>query len=153
MALTSYQQQQLEYFKRLKERGAQMLAGQVRESGTVPADLGLFGGSTFPAFELGKSYEKGEVFSYGGNPGYIKQAHTSQESWIPFTAGTEALYGARPKMNGDGTFPYLYNMAAAAGMRVWGEDGHLYQCIQDIPDMLWPPEDIPAHFERMEAEG
>ena len=78
------------------------------------------------------------------------QDHTSQETWIPFTAGTESLYGARPKMNSDGTFDYVYNMAAEVGMRV-NHEGKTYECIQAIGDMLFPPSEIPAHFMEVDA--
>lgn len=140
-------QQQIDYVRNLKARGASMMAEQLSTAGgEVPADIGIFGRSAFPAFELGKAYQKNDLFTYEGNPGYIKQAHTSQAGWIPFTAGTEALYGARPKMNPDGTYDYVYNMAASVGMKVRGQDGKLYTCIQAVNDMLWPPEQIPAHF-------
>lgn len=145
--LTATQQQQLDYVRKLKERGAAMMTEQVKVSGEVPADLGLFGGSTFAPFEFGKAYELYDTFQFEGKPGYIKQAHTSGEQWVPFTAGTEALYGARPQMLPDGTFPYVYNMSASVGMKVWNEDKTaLYECYQAIKDMLWPPDQIPAHF-------
>ena len=143
--------EQIEYVRKLKERGAEMMAEQVKAAGnTPPADFGIFGGSTFPAFEFGKHYLPNNLFSYEGKPGYIKQEHTSQETWIPFTAGTESLYGARPKMNPDGTFDYVYNMAAEVGMRV-NHEGKTYECIQAISDTLFPPSEIPAHF--MEVDG
>ena len=138
--------EQIEYVRKLKERGAEMMAEQIQKSeGDPPADLGIFGGSTFPAFEFDKHYLPNELFSYEGKPGYIKQEHTSQETWIPFTAGTESLYGARPKMNSDGTFDYIYNMAAEVGIRV-NHESKTYECIQAIGDMLFPPNEIPAHF-------
>ena len=65
-------------------------------SGNAPsADSGVFVDGA-EAWEAGKSYERGEAFAYNGAMGYVKQAHTSQDIWLPFTAGTEALYGARP---------------------------------------------------------
>ena len=48
-------------------------------------------------------------------------------------------------MNSDGTYDYVYNMAASVGMLV-NSNGKIYQCIQAIDVMLWPPEEIPAHF-------
>ena len=49
--------EQIEYVRKLKERGAEMMAEQVKAAGnTPPADFGIFGGSTFPAFEFGKHY-------------------------------------------------------------------------------------------------
>ena len=139
-------QQMVDYFATLKNRGAAMMAEQAKHlDADPPADIGIFGGSTFPAFEFGRAYAKNEVFSYEGKPGFARQAHTSQEQWVPFTAGTESLYGARPKMNPDGTYDYCYNMAASVGMLV-NSGGKTYQCIQAIDPMLYPPEEIPAHF-------
>ena len=144
--------QQIDYVRHLKARGAAMVTAESKEAGAAPpADLGIFGSAPYPAFEFGKSYEQGEVFSYNGQPGYIKQAHTSSEAWVPFTPGTEALYGARPKMQPDGTFSYVYNMAADVGMLVRQGD-KLYRCIQAISDMLYPPDALPAHFVE-ESEG
>lgn len=138
--------EQIEYVRKLKERGAEMMAEQVKTASVdPPADIGIFGGSTFPAFEFGKAYEKNDLFSYEGKPGFVRQAHTSQETWIPFSTGTESLYGARPKMNDDGTYDYVYNMAASVGMLV-NDGGKTYECIQDIDVMIWPPAQIPAHF-------
>lgn len=145
--MTEQQRQQIEYVRQLKQKGAALMTQQIETSGDVPAELGIFGGSSFPAFEFGRAYQQYEPFSLNGIPGYVKQPHTSQEQWVPFTAGTEALYGARPKMKADGTYDYTYNMAAEVGMKVWGTDGKLYNCIQGISDMLYPPEAIPAHFE------
>lgn len=116
-------------------------------AGDAPsADSGVFVDGA-EAWEAGKSYERGKVFSYGGAMGYVKQAHTSQDIWLPFTAGTEALYGARPAPDENGIYPYVYNMAADVGMRVRDPDDHMvYTCIQAITDMLYKPHEIPAHF-------
>lgn len=136
----------VDYFRRLKEQGAAMMAEQARKlDADPPADVGIFGVSTFPAFEFGRAYAKNELFSYEGKLGFVRQAHTSQSTWVPFTTGTESLYGARPKMNSDGTYDYVYNMSANVGMLV-NSGGKTYQCIQAIDVMLWPPEEIPAHF-------
>lgn len=146
-------QQMVDYFAKLKSHGAKMMAEQVKQmDADPPADVGVFGSSTFPAFEFGKAYEKNELFSYEGKPGFVRQAHTSQSTWIPFTTGTESLYGARPKMNEDGTFDYVYNMAATVGMRV-RDGGKLYECIQAIDVMIWPPSEIPAHFTEVSEDA
>ena len=136
----------VDYFAKLKSRGASMMAEQAKQlDADPPADVGIFGGSTFPAFEFGRAYAKNELFSYKGKTGFVRQAHTSQSTWVPFTAGTESLYGARPKMNSDGTYDYVYNMAASVGMKV-NSNGKTYQCIQALDVMIWPPDQIPAHF-------
>ena len=116
-------------------------------SGNAPsADSGVFVDGA-EAWEAGKSYERGESFAYNGTMGYVKQAHTSQDIWLPFTLGTEALYGARPAPDENDIYPYVYNMAADVGMRVRDPDDHMvYICIQAIPDMLYKPHEIPAHF-------
>ena len=120
----------------------------VAETGNAPAaDSGVFAGTVEP-WSPKKKYEVNDLFSYEGNLGYVKQAHTAQETWIPFTQGTEALYGARPAPNEDGIYPYAYNMAADVGMKVIDpDDGLVYECIQAISDMLYKPHEIPAHFE------
>ena len=131
----------------LADIGARQLKLVCAETEKVPdADCGVFAEKIEP-WEVGKAYEKNDLFSYDGNLGYVKQAHTSQEVWLPFTQGTEALYGARPAPNADGIYPYTYNMAADIGMRVIDpDDGLTYECIQSITDMLYKPHEIPAHF-------
>lgn len=116
-------------------------------AGNAPtADSGLFANSAEP-WEAGKAYKVNDLFSYEGNLGFVKQAHTSAAHWIPFTVGTEALYGARPSPDADGIYPYAYNMAADVGMLVRDpDDGLVYECIQIITDMLFKPHEIPAHF-------
>lgn len=131
----------------LVNTGAKNMKLYCAETGNAPtADSGVYAGAVDP-WESGKTYEKGDLFSYGGNLGYVKQGHTSQETWLPFSQGTEALYGARPAPNEDGVYPYAYNMAAEVGMKVLDpDDGLTYKCIQDISDMLYKPHEIPAHF-------
>ena len=110
------------------------------------ADSGLFAGGAEP-WEAGKAYAKNDLFSYEGNMGFVKQAHTSAAHWIPFSVGTESLYGARPAPDADGIYPYTYNMAADVGMLVRDpDDGLVYECTQIITDMLYKPHEIPAHF-------
>ena len=45
----------------------------------------------------------------------------------------------------DGVYPYVYNMAAVAGMRV-RENGETYVCTRDIDPLLYPPSQVAAHF-------
>lgn len=121
------------------------------KTGEAPsADSGVFTPGADP-WEVGKSYEKNDLFSYNGNMGYVKQQHTSQAQWLPFAQGTESLYGARPAPDEDGIYPYVYNMAATVGMKVRDpDDGQVYECIQAISDMLYKPHEIPAHFSATE---
>ena len=47
------------------------------------------------------------------------------------TAGTEALYGARPSPDAEGIYPYVYNMKVEVGMKVRSEkDGNVYIAIK-----------------------
>ena len=112
------------------------------------ADVGIFVLGANP-WEAGKTYARYDLFQYRGVVGWVKQAHTSQETWLPFATGTEALYGARPAPDEEGIYPYVYNMAANVGMKV-REGDKVYVCIQAIDDMLWPPSQIAAHFNLME---
>lgn len=130
----------------LQDAGAKQMKLYCAAGNTPTADSGLFVESTEP-WKANKSYKQYDLFSYNGNMGYVKQAHTSQAHWIPFTTGTEALYGARPAPDADGVYPYAYNMAADVGMKVRDpDDGLVYECIQKINDMLYKPHEIPAHF-------
>ncbi len=108
------------------------------------ANAGLFVRGAAP-WEAGKAYARYDLFEYNGAVGWVKQAHTSQETWLPFSTGTEALYGARPAPDEDGVYPYVYNMAASVGMRV-REDDMIYVCIQAMDDLLYPPSQVPALF-------
>ena len=76
---------------------------------------------------------------------------TAQAEYPPFSAGTEALYGVRPAPDGDGAYPYVYNMAVAAGMRV-KDGGKTYVCIQAANPLLYAPGDVPALFREEDAK-
>lgn len=109
------------------------------------AQIGVFSVGVEP-WEAGRSYEQYDLFEYGGNVGYVRQPTLiAQEIYPPFSVGTEALYGARPAPDDDDVYPYIYNMAADIGMRV-REGDTVYECIQAIPDMLYPPSMLAAHF-------
>lgn len=118
-------------------------------TGNAPtADSGIFINGV-EEWRAGTSYEQNDLFSYEGNMGYVKQPHTAQEQQKPFTAGTEALYGARPAPDENGVYPYTYNMACDVGMKV--RDGEeIYECVQAIADMLYAPHETLAHFKLVE---
>ena len=129
------------YIRKMRTVGGEAVAAQETEPNV---NAGLF---DYAEFEFGKSYQANELFVYEGKPGFVRQAHTSQETWIPFTVGTESLYGARPRQKPDGTYPYVYNMKAEVGMRVMSEkDGKIYTCIQAADPLLYDPADVPAIF-------
>lgn len=112
----------------------------------VPAaQMGALAGIA-PAWEAGKTYEPGTLFSYAGMVGFARQTVTAQETYPPFSAGTEALYGVRPAPDADGVYPYAYNMRAEVGMRV-RQDGAVYRCIQAADPLLYPPSQAAALFE------
>lgn len=133
----------IDYVDNLKTAGAAL--AQTGPDSPPPENMGMFAGN-FPSWEAGKTYAKGAIFEYQGNAGYVKQDGVlAQEHQPPFSAGTESVYGARPAPGRDGIYPYVYNMSAKAGMRV-RDQGVVYRCTSDCPDMLWPPSELAAHF-------
>lgn len=132
------------YIRQIQAAGGQ--AVQETHSASPGIEAGLF---DYPEWKEGISYNTGDLFLYGGQPGFVRQAHVSQSTWLPFTAGTESLYGARPRQRPDGVYPYLYNMRAERSMRVEsGKDGLVYVCIQEADPLLYDPADVPAIFEK-----
>lgn len=127
----------------LEEAVAQAQASTAEPSATV----GVLADG-LPAWEAGKTYEKQyTLFTYDGKVGYTRQANlTALEVYPPFSTGTEALYGVRPVPDDNGVYPYVYNMAAKVGMRV-RDEGVVYICIQAVDPLLYPPAQVPAHFE------
>ena len=60
------------------------------------------------------------------------------------TAGTEALYGARPSPDTEGIYPYVYNMKVEVGMKVRSEkDGNVYIAIQPVTRCCMTPRMFP----------
>ena len=101
------------------------------------------------AWEPNKTYSRFDLFSYNGSVGWVKQAHTSQEIYPPFSVGTEALYGARPEPDENGVYPYVYNMKVDVGMKV-RDEGAVYECVQGTDDLLYNPGQVPALFKTAE---
>lgn len=133
----------------LAKTGADLVQTNCQATGQVPAaDSGIFVEGV-AQWEPGKTYAANDLFAYAGKMGFVRQAHTSQEAWLPFTAGTESLYGARPAPDADGVYPWAYNMAVTVGMLVQDpDDGLVYACIQDNPTLLYKPHMLAAHFEQ-----
>lgn len=120
------------------------------------ADSGVFA-SGVEEWKPNTEYKLNDLFSYEGNMGYVKQPTlTSLDIYPPFSAGTEALYGARPKPDADGVYPYVYNMGIYEGMLVRDDDGVLYRSItgtQEKPtELLYHPKDVPALMVKVEEE-
>lgn len=132
--------------KTISAAGAQEAKALSVATDSAPAaQVGVFSAGVEP-WEAGKTYGQYDLFTYGNAVGYVKQLSlTASEIYPPFTAGTEALYGARPAPDDEGVYPYVYNMAASVGMKVREGDA-VYECIQAIPDMLYPPSMLAAHF-------
>jgi len=129
------------YISKLRAFGGEVMSEQAKSTSIEPpVYAGLF---DYPEWEAGKAYEANELFMYDGQIGFVRQAHTSQETWIPFTAGTEALYGARPRMKPDGTYPYVYNMLIKPDMLIWSaKDSKLYRCVLSAQyTLLYDPAD------------
>ena len=69
------------------------------------------------------------------------------------TAGTEALYGARPSPDVNEIYPYVYNMKVEVGMKVRSEkDGNVYIAIQPANPLLYDPADVPAIFSELPTD-
>ena len=120
-------------------------AGAAQIAGQVPvATAGLFS-PALPAWEPGTSYAQYAPFVYEGVMYFTRQAVTAMKHQPPGSTGMEAIYGVRPIPDDDGVYPYVYNMAAVAGMRV-RENGETYVCTRDIDPLLYPPSQVAAHF-------
>ena len=133
------------YIRQLRRAGG--MAVQAKHDEQPSVDAGLF---DYPVWAADKEYSAGDLFMYDSKPGYVRQAHTSQANWIPFSAGTESLYGARPRQGPDGIYPYVYNMRVEGGMKVRsGKDGAVYTAIQAADPLLYDPADVPALFSKV----
>lgn len=115
------------------------------QTNTEPkANVGLFIEGA-EDWEVGKTYNRFDLVRYNGSIAWVKQAHTSQEAWLPFSVGTESLYGARPAPDEEGVYPYVYNMAVEVGMKVRYED-IIYECIQATDSLLYNPSEASSLF-------
>lgn len=133
---------------RLRKAGGEALQTNAKEP---PVHAGLF---DYDDWEAGIQYQQNQLFLYKGIPGFVRNPHTSQAHYPPFSIGTESLYGARPRQRTDGTYPYVYNMKVEKGMRVQSEkDGRIYICYNDggADPLLYDPADVPAIFEKEDA--
>lgn len=135
---------------------AQIKAYCEATSNAPMADVGVFAGGV-EEWKPDTKYKLNDLFSYEGNMGYVKQPTlTSLGVYPPFSVGTEALYGARPKPDADGVYPYVYNMGIYEGMLVRDDDGFVYRSItgtQERPtELLYHPKDVPALLVKVEEE-
>lgn len=125
--------------------GAQAMQAAMQALDTEPpVSAGVF---TYGEWEPGAWYEQHALFTYEGNAGFVRQAHTSLAVYPPFSAGTEALYGARPSPDSEGVYPYVYNMKVEKGMKVRSEkDGNVYVSINEADPLLYDPADAVSIF-------
>lgn len=100
-------------------------------------------------WQAGTSYAKGAAFVHNGAVYFARQAVVSAEHQQPGSTGMEAIYGVRPIPDDDGVYPYVYNMAANANMRV-REGADIYVCMRAIDPLLYPPSQVAAHFSKEE---
>lgn len=140
-------QKLINYVNALEKQGALFLSNPQE---IIPPTAGLFN-KNFPAWEPNHEYKKNDLFIYDNTVGYVKQSSlTSQEIYPPFSTGTEALYGARPKPDVDGIYPYVYNMGIFEGMKVYGTDGIIYKSIsgtyENPTELFYPPEQAVSLF-------
>ena len=136
---------------------AQIKAYCEATSNAPMADVGVFA-SGVEEWKPNTEYKLNDLFTYQGNMGYVKQPTlTSLGVYPPFSVGTEALYGARPKPDADGIYPYVYNMGIYEGMLVRDDDGVLYRSItgtQERPtELLYHPKYVPTLLEKVEEGG
>lgn len=138
--------------------GAEQVKAWCEATSNPPmADVGVFA-SGVDEWKAGVEYKLNDLFTYQGNMGYVKQPTlTSLDVYPPFSVGTEALYGARPKPDADGIYPYVYNMGIYEGMLVRDDDGVLYRSItgtQERPtELLYHPKYVPTLLEKVEEGG
>ena len=110
-----------------------------------PVSAGVF---TYGEWQPDTQYEQYALFTYQGNAGFVRQAHTSLAVYPPFSTGTEALYGARPSPDVNGIYPYVYNMKVEVGMKVRSnKNGNVYIAIQPADPLLYDPADVASVFE------
>lgn len=141
------------YIRKLRTAGGTATQEQAKTTTEAPVvDAGLF---DYPEWEPDRVYERNELFRYQGVPGFARQAIRSQAHYPPFSLGTEALYGARPRMHPDGTYPYVYNMLIEPGMLIWSvKDGQLYKCILPSPyTLIYDPADAVGVCELVTEEA
>lgn len=132
---------------RMNYAGAEAMQAAMQALNTEPpVSAGVF---TYPEWQPDTEYAQYDLFTYQGNAGFVRQAHTSLAVYPPFSVGTEALYGARPPADSEGVYPYVYNMRVIEGMRVRSaKDSEVYTAIQPADPLIYDPADIPALFEK-----
>lgn len=143
----------VKYVDTLIETGKRFIT---EPSDSIPPTAGMFIGDS-EEWKPNTQYVRNNLFVYQGMTGYVKQAKlTSQDIFPPFSTGTEALYGARPKPDADGVYPYVYNMGIFKDMLV-RDEGVVYKSItgtyENPTELLFHPKDVPAMLTPVEEGG
>lgn len=121
---------------------------------TVTEEQALEISTVFPAWEVNRAYEVGDIISYGtnstGDPQLYKvvQKHTSQADWVP-GKGTDSLYDAFG-LNSSG-YPVWTQPSGAHDAYNKGDivdyKGTLYQ--STIDGNVWAPDAYPAGWKKV----
>lgn len=118
---------------------------------TLTDDQALEVATVYPAWETGKAYVQGDLFTYGvngvGDPQLylVAQSHTSQADWFP--ADNPALYTAIGLT--DAGYPVWSQPTGAQDAYNTGDivdyNGTLYKSV--IDGNVWAPDAYPAGWE------
>ena len=121
---------------------------------TLTDDQALEVATVYPAWETGKAYAQGDLFTFGvngaGDPQLyrVAQAHTSQADWLPNS--TPALY--TPIGLTDAGYPVWSQPTGAQDAYNTGDivdyNGTLYK--STIDGNVWAPDAYPAGWELFE---
>ena len=99
-------------------------------------------------YQIGKKYERGDVFNYNGTLYTVVQPHTSQEDWVPGVKETENLYIKTVSTSSEHTDAVLQEFKQPTG----GHDAYkpgdkviyndrVYE--SGIENNVWSPTDYP----------
>lgn len=125
---------------------------------TLPEEQALEIATVYPAWEANRSYQVGEIISYGINPVgdpqlyKVVQAHTSQADWLP-GQGTDSLYD--PFGLDSAGYPVWAQPSGAHDAYGVGDivnyNGKLYQ--STINGNVWSPDVYPTGWKLVEDGG
>lgn len=144
------------FFGEKAEQGAEQMRAAVQMFAvSLPDEKKMIVPSVFPAYEVGKAYVAGDVFSYGensvGDPQLyqVLQAHTSAAEWMPDASAS--LY--KPVGVTAEGYPEWAQPVGASDAYNTGDivsyNGALYRSV--IDGNVWNPEAYPAGWEKYEA--
>lgn len=137
------------------QRAEQLRRALQMFASTLDDDAAMEIATVYPAWQVGKAYVIGDIFSYGvngaGDPQLYKvlQAHTSQADWLPDTV--PALYKAIGI--DDSGYPIWSRPTGASDAYNKGDivdyNGTLYRSL--IDGNVWSPDEYPAGWEVYEG--